>query len=195
MKEALPDLQVISGVYTGEGEEGSVYVQDFEVASDGIVEFPRFTSGTLDDPYDRFVALNVGGLYGVYSHFIHPDDILDEERGRGLSWEELYRQYTTRLQYVNDCLSSLKSATAMEAAESLRVAEQLEVAIEVGQDRVEGRCNGFTGQAYCYFRTDGVARADNDSCMVTPVSDVAGEHWYLVEVLEPTFSFALEERS
>lgn len=194
VKEALPDLQVISGVYTGEGEEGSVYVQDFEVASDGIVEFPRITSGTLDDPYDRFVALNVGGLYGVYSHFIHPDDILDEERGRGLSWEELYRQYTTRLQYVNDCLSSLKSATAMEAAESLRVAEQLDVAVEVGQDRVEGRCNGFTGQAYCYFRTDGVARADNDSCMVTPVSDVAGEHWYLVEVLEPTFSFALEER-
>ena len=190
--EALPDLQVISGVYTDEGETGSVYVQDFEVADDGIVEFPRTTSGTLDEVYDRFVALSVGGLYGVYSHFIHPDDILDDERGEGRTWDDLYEQYCTRLQYINDCLSSLTPATAIEAAQALRVADALEVSTTVANGRVEGSCNGFTGTSYCYFRTDGRAVTDNDSCTVTPVSNVAGEHWYVVEIKSPTFSFALE---
>ena len=193
VKAALPDLQVISGVYTSEGEEGSVYVQDYEVAEDGTVEFPRATSGTFDDPYDRFAGLSVGGLYGVYSHFIHPDDILDEERGRGLSWEDLYEQYTERLQYINDCLSSLEAATAVEASKALRVADGLDVACTVGDGRVEGSCNGFTGHAWCFFRTDGTAVTDNDSCRVSPVSDVAGEHWYAVEIFSPTFSFALED--
>ena len=193
VKAALPDLQVISGVYTAEGEEGSVYVQDYEVAEDGIVEFPRATSGTFDDPYDRFAGLSIGGLYGVYSHFIHPDDILDEERGGGLSWEELYEQYTERLQYINDCLSSLEGATAVEASKALRTADELDVAYTVEDGRVEGSCNGFTGHAWCFFRTDGTAATDNDSCRVSPVSDVAGEHWYAVEILSPTFSFALED--
>lgn len=195
VKEALPDLQVLSGVYTDQGVEGSVYVQDFEVADDGIVEFPRITSGTTDDAYDRFVGLNVGGLYGVYSHFIHPDDILDPERGAGLSWEELYRQYCERLQFMNDCLSSLQPATAVQAAEALRVAVGLDVAYTVENGRVEGSCNGFTGQAWCYFRSDSRPVADNDTCRVEPVSDVAGENWYVVEILEPTFSFALEGQS
>lgn len=189
---ALPDLQVISGVYTSEGEDGSVYKQDFEVASDGIVEFPRITSGTLDTPYDRFSSLSVGGLYGVFSHFIHPDDILDEERGQGLSWEELYRQYCTRLQYINDCLSSLQPATAVEAAQALRIAKELDVSYVENDGRIEGQCNGYTGTSYCYFRSDKKAVTDNDSCSVSPVSDVAGEKWYVVEIYEPTFSFKLE---
>ncbi len=28
-------------------------------------------------------------INGVFSHFIHPDDILDPERNHGLSWESL----------------------------------------------------------------------------------------------------------
>ena len=91
MVETRPDLQVIAGVYTREGEEGTVCVQDFDVAADGVVEFPRATSGMLEDEFDRFSTLSVGGLYGVYSHFIHPDDILDEERGGGLGWDQLYQ--------------------------------------------------------------------------------------------------------
>lgn len=37
--QALPELTVISGIYTNEEEEeGDVYVQDFTIAQDGVAE-------------------------------------------------------------------------------------------------------------------------------------------------------------
>lgn len=193
--QALPDLRVISGVYTDEEEEGggAVYVQDFSVAEDGIVELPRATSGMLNDPYDRFVSLSIGGLYGVYSHFVHPDDILDEERGQGKSWEELFREYCEKLQFVNESFSGLRPMTAVQAASALETAGHLEVALREGEDGVvQGWCNGFSGQGWCYLRTERTPKIINDTCRISPVSGRGGSYYYLVQIDAPVFSFALE---
>ncbi len=192
--EALPDLQVISGVYTMEGEEGSVYVQDYTVAEDGIVEFPRATSGMLEDPFDDFTAMNIAGLYGVYSHFIHPDDILDEERSGGKDWQTLFSDFCDKLNLINEYFEGFRPFTAVEAAQAVRVAEQVEVAFTVENGRMSGSCNGFTGEAWCYLRTDKIPEVDNESCQITRVcSDYQGAY-YLVQIKEPEFSFALRER-
>ena len=191
--EALPDLQVISGVYAAENEGGSVYVQDYTVAEDGIVEYPRVTAGMLEDPYSDFAAMNACGLYGVFSHFVHPDDILDEERGGGLGWEALFESYCNKLNLVNEYYEGLRPLTAVEAAQAVRVAEALDVALTVEGETATGRCNGFTGEAFCYLRTDKDPQVDNESCRITPVcSDYEG-CWYLVEILQPEFSFSLKE--
>ena len=92
----------MSGVYTMEGENGDVYVQEFVMASDGIAEFPRMTSGMLQSAYEDFVQVNAAGLYGVFSHFIHPDDILDEERGGGKAWQELLDAFCEKVELIND---------------------------------------------------------------------------------------------
>ena len=189
---ALPDLQVISGVYTMEGETGSVYVQDFGVAADGVVEFPRATSGMLEDEYDRFASMSVAGLYGVYSHFIHPDDILDEERGGGLGWQALYEQFCDKLNFINECFEGLRPMTAVEAAGALRAACQADVAVTVAGDQVQGYCNGFTGQAYCYLRSERRPVTDNDSCQITRVCSDYDGYYYLVRIDAPAFSFKLE---
>lgn len=191
--EALPDLQVISGVYTMEGEEGTVCVQDFDVAADGVVEFPRATSGMLEDEFDRFSTLSVGGLYGVYSHFIHPDDILDEERGGGLGWDQLYQQFCEKLQFVNSCFAGLRPMTAVQAAGALRVADALDVTVQVEADgTVRGWCNGFSGQGWCYLRTEHTPKMTNESCFISPVSGQGGGYYYLVQIDQPVFSFKLE---
>ena len=80
------------------------------------MELPRATSGMLNEAYDNFAGLSVGGLYGVFSHFVHPDDILDEERGQGKSWEELFREFCQKLQFVNESFSGLRPMTAIQAA-------------------------------------------------------------------------------
>lgn len=191
VKEALPDLQVISGVYTMEGEDGSVYVQDYTVAEDGIVEFPRATSGMLDDPYDDFTAMSIAGLYGVFSHFIHPDDILDEERGGGQDWQGLFNDFCDKLNLVNEYFPGLRSMTAAEAAQEVKRAESLDVALAIEGDRAEGFCNGFTGEAWCYLRTDKTPAVDNESCTITPVCDDYDGNYYLVQIHEASFSFSL----
>ena len=194
--EALPDLRVISGVYTDETEdekEGAVYVQDFSVAEDGIVELPRATSGMLNEAYDNFAAMSIGGLYGIFSHFVHPDDILDEERGQGKSWEELFQEFCEKLQFVNECFSGLRPMTAIQAAGALETADHLEVTLREGSDGVvEGWCNGFSGQGWCYLRTERIPKMINDTCKISPVSEQGGSYYYLVQIDAPVFSFALE---
>ncbi|HIY25611.1 MAG TPA: DUF2194 domain-containing protein [Candidatus Acutalibacter pullistercoris] len=191
--EALPDLQVISGVYTKEGEEGSVYVQDFSVAEDGIAEYPRVTSGMLEDTYDEFAAMNACALYGAFSHFVHPDDILDKERGGGQGWEDLFQAYCDKLGLVNRYFEGLRPLTAVEAGQALRVADALDVSLTVEGDTAAGRCNGFTGSAYCYLRTDKDPQVDNETCRISPVCGGYEGCWYLVEILQPEFSFSLKE--
>ena len=191
--EALPDLQVIFGVYTKEGEEGSVYVQDFSVAEDGIAEYPRVTSGMLEDTYDEFAAMNACALYGAFSHFVHPDDILDEERGGGQGWEDLFQAYCDKLGLVNRYFEGLRPLTAVEAGQALRVADALDVSLTVEGDTAAGRCNGFTGSAYCYLRTDKDPQVDNETCRISPVCGGYEGCWYLVEILQPEFSFSLKE--
>ena len=191
--EALPDLQAISGVYTKEGEEGSVYVQDFSVAEDGIAEYLRVTSGMLEDTYDEFAAMNACALYGAFSHFVHPDDILDKERGGGQGWEDLFQAYCDKLGLVNRYFEGLRPLTAVEAGQALRVADALDVSLTVEGDTAAGRCNGFTGSAYCYLRTDKDPQVDNETCRISPVCGGYEGCWYLVEILQPEFSFSLKE--
>ena len=192
---ALPDLKMISGVYTMEGEEGAVYVQDFAISPDGIVEFPRISSGMLDRSFDRFSIMNGLGLYGVFSHFIHPDDIFDEDRGAGLTWQELYKSYSDTLNMVHEQYQGLRPLTASQAADALKVAEELELSLTVEGERVTGKANGFYGEAYCSFKTERTPFADNDSCVITPVCDDYRGDYYMIEIKKPEFSFYLEDKS
>ena len=60
-------------------------------------------------------------------------------------------------------------------------------------DTAAGRCNGFTGSAYCYLRTDKDPQVDNETCRISPVCGGYEGCWYLVEILQPEFSFSLKE--
>ncbi len=51
------------------------------------ITFPRYSSGYDYQEFDRWMIYNGITINGVFSHFIHPDDILDPERNHGLSWK------------------------------------------------------------------------------------------------------------
>lgn len=191
VKAALEDLKVISGVYTSEGEEGSVYVQDFEIAEDGIAEFPRISSGMLPESFDTFSYINGIGLYGVFSHFIHPDDIFDEDRGKNQSWEALYESYCEMMEDIHGTYPWLRSLTATDAADALLVQDSLTPHIEYDQDEIRGSCENFYGEAYFYLRTEKQPQSADGSCTITPVGSDSGSLYYLVTVTEPDFTVKL----
>lgn len=69
LHDEFPQIKVIASLYL----EGQIeYAQEFEVAEDGVIEFPRVISGALLDQYMRWDALNALNLYYVNSHFMHP---------------------------------------------------------------------------------------------------------------------------
>ena len=86
LAEEFPDIKAIASIYF----KGDVeYTQDFEVAADGLVETPRIISGYIIDPYMEMAALSELNLHYVNSHFQHPDDVLDPDRGAEAGWETM----------------------------------------------------------------------------------------------------------
>ena len=68
------------------------YTQEFEAAEDGIVEQPRIISGAVIDDYMELAAVSELNMHFVNTHFMHPDDLLDEDRGARLGWEKLKKR-------------------------------------------------------------------------------------------------------
>lgn len=193
VKEALPDLKVISGVYTNEGEEGVVYSQQFEIADDGVAEFPRITSGMMLSQYDKLEWMSAMGLHGVFSHFIHPDDIFDEERGKGQNWETLLESYETLLTEVNEAAPGIRSLSASDGAEALKVYQEIQPKLMYTDSEVRGSLENFKGEAYFFLRTDKKPVSKNDACVITRLGKDDGDLYYLVKVMQPEFVISLKE--
>ncbi len=77
LAQKFPQIKTIaSNYFPGE----YAYVQEFETADDGIVEQPRIISGAIIDDYMQMAALSELNMHFVNSHFMHPDDLLDEDQ-------------------------------------------------------------------------------------------------------------------
>lgn len=188
---ALPDLEVISGIYTNEEEEGDVYVQDFTVAQDGIAELPRVTAGMAPDDYEQLSAISALGLYGVVSHFIHPDDVFDPDRSHGKGWEELYRSYCSWMNDLHTTYPWLRALSATEAGNALRITQAAVPHLEYSDTEIRGSVEDYLGTVYFYLRTSAEPRAADDGCTIRRISPGSGEGYYLVTVEEPNFTIRL----
>ena len=83
----VPQIRTIASTYFKDGTD-LPYVQEFGVATDGIVEQPRIVSGGMvGDTYMRLAAMSELNMHYVSTHFMHPDDLLDEDRGAAEGWE------------------------------------------------------------------------------------------------------------
>ena len=152
--QIAPWIKVIASLY--EGSDGlGVYEQEFEVAEDGIIEFPRFTSGYLNSYTDAYILMNGITMYGVFSHFIHPDDILDKDRREGgENWEEILERFTNNLERTIGKTDWVRKMTLSDAAEELKKFSESQVYIENNGDVIDGYINHFRKDMYFILRTE-----------------------------------------
>ncbi|MFD0715443.1 DUF2194 domain-containing protein [Paenibacillus sp. GCM10027626] len=152
LKKGWPNLAVISSLY-GEDASGVAYVQEFEIANDGILEMPRLTSGYYERPFDRWMMANAITTHGFFSHFIHPDDLLDAERGQSLDWEHLYSQFSAMLKRLDDTYPWLRQMTGAEAAVDME--KMLNSRVDFTQDEhvIHGKIESFQSKQYFILRT------------------------------------------
>ncbi len=85
---SFPNVRCIASIYLS-GDDA--YEQEFTVADDGMIETPRTVSGGTMDDYMKITAMSEMNFHFVASHFMHPDDLLDEDRGAKEGWKP-YRQ-------------------------------------------------------------------------------------------------------
>ncbi|MBN4051086.1 DUF2194 domain-containing protein, partial [bacterium AH-315-L21] len=96
------DVVIFAGLYTGSPEKGVLY-QEFGMNLDApnILSFPRFSYGHLYDENMMWSIYSAIAHFGLVNHFIHPDDLLCEERSGGLYWEELLNEITKIFSGIN----------------------------------------------------------------------------------------------
>lgn len=182
---AWPNLAVISSLYMTD-PFGQSYVQEFEIASDGIIEMPRVTSGYFDTEYNKWVEANTITSIGVFSHFLHPDDLLDEERGRQQTWKSLYEDYEHLLERLHMTYPWLRSITSAEAA--ISIANQLQSQLEVRRDKqmLQVKTSSSAAEQYFIIRTNKKIKKLHN-CTV----DKIDENTYIVTAFEKNFSIGL----
>lgn len=113
LAEEFPEIRCIASIYFP-GE--SAYEQEFTVAEDGMVETPRVISGCEIGPYMRIAALSELNMHFVNSHFLHPDDLLDPDRGAAIGWKTLRESFSGYLDWLYRSAPNIRNLTGSQMA-------------------------------------------------------------------------------
>ncbi len=152
LPKALPDLKVISSLALEEEDQGT-YMQNFDVAADGIIEFPRIVSGYQLYESEELALINELGLHYVNSYFIHPDDILDPVRRDGRTWATMRSQLESWFAWIKNNAPGLRSMTASEAAKATERYSRLKVNTALVNDRYTIHLGNFYDEASLMLKT------------------------------------------
>ncbi|MBE0671827.1 MAG: DUF2194 domain-containing protein [Anaerolineales bacterium] len=185
----IPDLRYIASIYIPD-EDAQEYVQEFTEASDGIIEFPRVVSGynMYDDEYMQWAAINELNLHYVNSHFLHPDDLLDPDRGAEKGWADLRDQYDRFLQWLKDSAPGLRNMTGREGAMAVQRFARLAMETRDNNGALEITLGNFYDEAWLMLRSD-KKPLSVDGGAATQVSS----NLYLIQALDSKITVTFEE--
>ncbi|WP_461206298.1 DUF2194 domain-containing protein [Clostridium sp. DL1XJH146] len=138
---AMPDLKVISSIYVKE-ENTSSYQQEFEV-KDGVVEFPRITSGYVNDAETMWNIANGVTSIGVFSHFVHPDDFLNKERSKSLLWQQAEANFHQIQKTTYNNYPWLESLVVSEAANQTIKYLEAEIYLKKEENKIDVFINNY----------------------------------------------------
>ena len=152
LKQYFPEINVISGLLVDDFYDLD---DDFGIGEDGIINMPRISSGyyPFDDREDDLAfwfILNEIHLHFMNSHFIHPDDIMDPDRGAIRGWKSMYDTFDEFLTWLDKY--NIRNMTAQEAAPAIQKFENLNVHTTLTDRDIVIDLEGFYDEAYLLVR-------------------------------------------
>ena len=118
-----PHIKTISGIYFDDMADAELdfgCTQEFSVDENGVVDQPRVVYGFIMDDFLTMAALSELNFHFINSHFTHPDDALDPERGAELGWSEMKRRFDGYLSWLYDSAPGLRNLTGTEASAAVQ---------------------------------------------------------------------------
>ena len=113
LHKVFPTIKSVSTLRAGEGE-GETH--DFGPYPDfpDIYMMPRMTSGYLFTSENKSSAISGIVGPGLWSHFIHPDDLFDPYRSQGKSWDEIKEEFTSMFRFIRTSYPWLRPVNAYD---------------------------------------------------------------------------------
>ena len=150
----VPRIKTIASTYFEDGTD-LPYVQEFGVASDGIVEQPRIVSGGMvDDSYMRLAAVSELNMHYVSTHFMHPDDLLDPDRGAKEGWEIYKGGLVDYLEWLTKSAPDLRRQTGSECSGAIQRFSSVTVSVDADADAWTLSLGNFHDEAWLMFRAN-----------------------------------------
>lgn len=191
-KEALiaanPDIRVLASTYLPDAD-APAYIQEYGVEDNGIIDTPRITSGSNIDAYQKLSELSELNFHYVQSHFMHPDDVLDVDRGAELGWEKLSGDFEDYLAWIYESVPDIRNVTGSEMGVAVQEYDNLSVARSREGNVLHLQLGGFAKEAYLMLCLNEGTIGDTTNCSVT---HIAGDH-YLIHATADEVSIVLGE--
>ena len=185
----VPRIKTIASTYFDDGTD-LPYVQEFGVASDGIVEQPRIVSGGMvDDTYMRLAAVSELNMHYVSTHFMHPDDLLDPDRGAKEGWEVYKGGLTDYLDWLTTSAPDLRRQTGSECSGAIQRFSSVTVSVDTSDDAWTLSLGNFHDEAWFMFRAN---NGEPGSVSGGEITHLTG-NLYLVKATDKTVTIERRE--
>ena len=182
LSREIPQIRTIASTYFGDGTD-LPYVQEFGVAEDGIVEQPRIVSGSMaGDSYMRLAAVSELNMHYVSTHFMHPDDLLDVDRGAAEGWQAYKTGLQDYLQWLTTAVPDLRMQTGTECSGAIQRYAGLNVSMETTADAWNLTLGNFVDEAWLLFRANEGVPGHVTGGTLTKLTDTL----YLLKAAAPT---------
>lgn len=149
LRDEFPSVKAVASLYFPGNIE---YEQEFEVAQDNLVELPRVISGCIMDDYMKMAALSELNMHFVNSHFFHPDDVLDAERGAEHGWEKMSADLDAYMDWVTRSAPGIRQLTGSEGAAAVQRFSGVNVQKQVDEEKISLTLGHLYDEAYLMLR-------------------------------------------
>ncbi len=150
----VPRVKTVAATYFEDGT-GLPCVQEFGVASDGMVEQPRIVSGGMvGDTFMRLAAVSELNMHYVSTHFMHPDDLLDPDRGAKEGWEVYKGGLVDYLDWLTNAAPDLRRQTASDCSGAIQRFSAVTVSVDSNEDAWTLSLGNFHDEAWFMFRAN-----------------------------------------
>ena len=116
----FPQIRTLSGIYLPDDSLDFSLLQEFEVDENGIVDQPRIVSGCDMDDFMTLAAMSELNMHYINSHFTHPDDALDPDRGAETGWRELRNRFDNYMNWLYSSAPKLRNLTGTETSAAVQ---------------------------------------------------------------------------
>ena len=152
VKKAVPTVKIMSSLYDGLPSEKAFY-QDYKRNDDGSFEIPRISSGYVPDSFMRWSVYSLINHLGVFSHFVHPDEMFYEE-SKDKSWADMKEGLTSFLTEMDEHYPWLTPVTASESMPYFNDFFDLDYRVVRKPDSFELHCWNHSGEVRFLLRSE-----------------------------------------
>lgn len=185
----VPRVKTVAATYFEDGT-GLPYVQEFGVASDGMVEQPRIVSGGMvGDTFMRLAAVSELNMHYVSTHFMHPDDLLDPDRGAKEGWEVYKGGLVDYLDWLTNAAPDLRRQTASDCSGAIQRFSAVTVSVDSNEDAWTLSLGNFHDEAWLMFRANDGERGTVAGGEITHLTG----NLYLVKATKSTVTIERKE--